>query len=35
MQLIFKVAVSQKLSVDGFNWVKERTQFNKGFIRNL
>ena len=26
--------VSQKLPVDGFNWVENTSQFNKDFVRN-
>ena len=27
-------AISQKLALNGFGWIKEISQFNKGFVRS-
>ena len=31
---LYEWAISQKLPVDGFKWVKDLSQFNEDFIKN-
>ena len=31
---LYELAMSQKLPVDGFKWVKDLSQFNEDFIKN-
>ena len=33
-QFVYEWAMSQKLSVDGFKWVEDLSQFKKDFIKN-
>ena len=31
---LYEYAMSQKLSVDGFQWIKTKSKFNEDFMKN-